>query len=191
MTNPKDKIGAMKPKLSLVPPVAVIKEAMAFKDGADKYGAYNWRNNPVQAMIYIDALLRHVFSWVDGEDKAEDSGVDHLAHARACLAILIDSQEVGCLIDDRPSKGKAAEVIHTLTVKTKFTPEEVKAATKKVITKYQKVLDNLAKRDQSVTLTSEQKKHKIGLCCQYLPSTDAYENARPQLGEEWWGLGYN
>jgi len=42
-TNPKDRIGIKKPPIHLVPPVAIIHEAMAFKDGADKYGPYNWR----------------------------------------------------------------------------------------------------------------------------------------------------
>lgn len=114
-TNPKDLIGVVKPPISLVPPVSIIQEAMALRDGAAKYGPYNWRANKVQASIYIDALNRHVMAWLDGEDYAQDSGVHHLAHAKACLGILLDAEANGCLIDDRPQTGAAPRVLAELT----------------------------------------------------------------------------
>lgn len=114
-TNPKDLVGAKKPPLSLIPPVGLIHEAMALKNGADKYGAYNWRSKKVQSMIYIDAILRHAQCYLDGENYAEDSKVHHLAHIKACCSILLDATETGNLIDNRPPKGNAAEVIGRLT----------------------------------------------------------------------------
>ena len=42
-TNPKDAIGAAKLPLHLVPDTLRIYAAMAFAEGASKYGAYNWR----------------------------------------------------------------------------------------------------------------------------------------------------
>lgn len=114
-TNPKDLMGSKKPPLSLIPPSGLIHEAMAFKDGADKYGAYNWRSKDVQAMIYIDAIMRHAQCYLDREDYAEDSKAHHLAHIKACCSILLDATETGNLIDNRPVKGKAAEVIGRLT----------------------------------------------------------------------------
>lgn len=107
-TNPKDRIGIKKPPIHLIPAVASIHEAMAFGDGAKKYGPYNWRSESVSASIYIAALYRHIMSWYDGEDYAQDSGVHHLGHARACLAIILDAASVGKLVDDRPSAGQAA-----------------------------------------------------------------------------------
>lgn len=120
LTNPKDLIGAKKPRLSLVPSTATIQLALAMQNGADKYGAYNWRDKKVQTMIYLDACQRHVLSYLDGEEAAEDSGIKHLAHAMACLAIILDAEENGCLIDNRPKKGKAAELLkrHTKHDKT-------------------------------------------------------------------------
>lgn len=109
--NPKDSIGATKPSLSLVPPAALIGLALAMKNGADKYGAYNWRENAVQATVYIDAAQRHILQWFDGEDVAEDSGVHHLDHAMACLAILRDAAATGNLVDNRPRPGAAARLI--------------------------------------------------------------------------------
>ena len=73
--------------LSLVPPVAEVGIALALQDGAAKYGPFNWRDNSVRARVYIAAMRRHVARWVDGEERAEDSGVHHLDHAMACLAI--------------------------------------------------------------------------------------------------------
>lgn len=117
-TNPKDKIGATKPPISLIPPVALIHISMAMKNGADKYGAYNWREKKVQMMIYLDALLRHTLALIDGEDLAQDSMLEHLAHIGANAAILLDAKESGNLIDNRPIKGKAADVIKKFTAYT-------------------------------------------------------------------------
>lgn len=114
-TNPKDLIGIKKPRLSLVPPVSILYEALAMQDGAEKYGPYNWRVKKVQASIYVDALKRHLDAWFDGEENAEDSKVPHLGHAKACLGILIDAQETGNLVDDRPPKGRMADAIKRYT----------------------------------------------------------------------------
>lgn len=116
-TNPKDLIGAKKPRLSLVPPAGIVYAALAMANGADKYGPYNWREKKVQAMIYLEACMRHVLSFQDGEDNAADSGVPHLAHALACLLILIDAKETGNLIDNRPKAGATAELIERYTKK--------------------------------------------------------------------------
>lgn len=118
-TNPKDRIGITKPPLHLVPPVAIIHEAMAFKDGAEKYGPYNWRGESVSASVYIAATLRHIFSWNDGEAISQDSRVHHLGHARACLAILLDAESVGKLIDDRPPPGFASTLLTLMTTSKK------------------------------------------------------------------------
>jgi len=110
-TNPKDLLGIEKVQLNLVPPSSIIYEAIAFEDGAKKYGPYNWRANKVIGSIYIAALMRHILVWQDGEDVAPDSGKPHLAHAKACLGVLIDAITTNNLIDDRPLKGKAAELL--------------------------------------------------------------------------------
>lgn len=114
-TNPKDLVGSKKPRLSLVPPSGFVYAALAMANGADKYGAYNWRDKKVQAMIYLEACMRHVLSYQDGEENAKDSGVSHLAHALACLLIIIDAKETGNLIDNRPKSGAMAALIEKFT----------------------------------------------------------------------------
>lgn len=108
--NPKTAFGAKKLPLELVPPSAVAALAEAFADGAKKYGPYNWREKLVSSSIYYGACLRHIQAWWDGEDLATDSGLDHLHHALACIAIIIDSKSVGKLNDNRPPKGAASQM---------------------------------------------------------------------------------
>ena len=110
-TNPKDLLGVKKPPLSLIPPSAQIEEAMAFAEGARKYGAYNWRSKKVKASIYADAALRHLLAWLDGEDIDPESGLPHECKVKACMSILIDARNTGNLVDDRPVKGAANEVL--------------------------------------------------------------------------------
>lgn len=109
--NPKDLLGIKKVPLGLVPPAALIHEAMAMKDGARKYGPFNWRTKKVKASIYVDAALRHILAWADGEELAADSGNHHLGHARACLGILLDAQATDSLHDDRPVPGATARLL--------------------------------------------------------------------------------
>lgn len=113
--NPKDRIGDLKPQLHLVPAALSIYASQAMANGAAKYGPFNWREHPVKAHVYIAALFRHLHSWYDGENHAKDSGVHHLAHAAAGLAILLDAMATGNLIDDRPTKGAAAQLITDFT----------------------------------------------------------------------------
>jgi len=113
--NPKDRIGAKKPPLHLIPPAAAIAESVVMALGAEKYGAANWRSTKVRASVYIAAARRHLLQWFDGEDDDPESGISHLAHARASLGILLDAIATGNAIDDRPPAGAAAELIQRFT----------------------------------------------------------------------------
>jgi len=111
MTNPKQAFGDLKPSLSLVPASFLIYTALGLEPGAVKYGRFNWRINDVEVMTYISAAMRHLVCWVDGEEQAPDTGQPHLAHALASLAVLVDAIETGHSIDNRPPRGKAAQMI--------------------------------------------------------------------------------
>jgi hypothetical protein len=108
--NPKTAIGATKVPLHLVPPSSTHYLALAFKDGAAKYGPYNWRDQKVSASVYYGAAKRHMDAWWDGENLSADARVAHLAHAMACCAIILDAASVGMLNDDRPTAGAAARL---------------------------------------------------------------------------------
>ncbi len=111
--NPKKAFGDKKVPMHEIPPVAEAFISCAFYDGALKYGFRNWRNDPIEARTYIAATLRHVQAWAEKEELAKDSGLPHLAHAAACLCLLLDAQANGTLIDNRV-KGAFASVLESL-----------------------------------------------------------------------------
>lgn len=119
--NPKDKIGAAKVDLTLIPGTGQVHEALALMDGATKYGPYNWRKEPIQLRTYIAAAKRHLEDFLDGEEFAPDSGIHHLGHVKACCSIMLDAMEVGTYVDDRPIEGVTYRVIERANefIKTK------------------------------------------------------------------------
>ena len=106
-TNPKTAYGKAKPPMQYVPPVALLELGLVMEHGASKYGPMNWREDPITASTYYDALMRHAFQYWDGNDRDLESKQKHLAHIMACCAILLDAEASGTLIDDRPEKGSA------------------------------------------------------------------------------------
>lgn len=116
--NPKDKVGATKVPLGLLPAAGVIYGALAADFGAYRagpegigYGPYNWRERKIRYTRYLDALDRHIKALRDREDTASDSGVHHLGHLIACAAIMCDAIELGLMVDDRPPRGPAADLL--------------------------------------------------------------------------------
>lgn len=112
--NPKDIVGSGKLPLHLWPTTATATGCVAMLNGALKYGRSNWRRVPVKASIYVDACHRHIAAWFEGHETDEE-GVPHLSSALACLAIIVDAQAAGMLIDDRQVSGGHASLIESLT----------------------------------------------------------------------------
>lgn len=98
-SNPKDSIGVTKPPLSCVPCGPLYEIGAAMLDGSCKYGRHNYREIGVRSSVYYDAMLRHLMTWWEGEERAADSGCLHLAHLAACAIILMDCPDIN---DDRP-----------------------------------------------------------------------------------------
>lgn len=108
LPNPKDLYGVKKvPSFSVVPVTSMIYEALAMWEGAAKYGPFNWRDHPVRASVYFDALDRHVKAIIAGQWIDPLSNKPHAGHAKACLGILIDAYETGNLIWDLPESQPA------------------------------------------------------------------------------------
>ena len=113
-TNPKDAIGAGKLPLELVPDTLVAYAALAFFEGASKYGRFNWRVAGVRASIYRAAAGRHLAKWWNGEDCDPETGVPHLASVVACCGIILDADLCGKLTDDRPPAAPVGRLIDQL-----------------------------------------------------------------------------
>lgn len=77
--------------------------------GEEKYGRWNYQQG-MEAGRLVAATLRHVLDWYWSADTDEESGHSHLGHARANLAMLLEQQRLGTLIDDRPER-ETADII--------------------------------------------------------------------------------
>jgi len=99
--DPKGAAGALKTPLGLIPPYAMEQTAWVHKLGSDKYGPYNWRKTGVCASTYVNAIMRHLNAWRDGENLDPESGISHLAHVACSCNILLDADYCGTLQDDR------------------------------------------------------------------------------------------
>ena len=108
--DPKGAAGAVKVPLGLIPPYAMEQTAWVHKLGAEKYGAWNWRETGVCASTYVNAILRHLNAWRDGEDLDPESGISHLAHVACSANILMDAGKCGKLQDDRNTTRQCNEV---------------------------------------------------------------------------------
>ena len=113
--NPKHLIGKTKLPLSLFPLSAVVLGCLGMYDGYLKYGRDNFRTSPIYASVYVDAALRHLHFWSEGEDNDPESGISHLGHVLACIAIVVDAWAAGTLVDDRKINGNAREFVTKMT----------------------------------------------------------------------------
>lgn len=73
-----------KAQLDLLSPswIAGVGQVLSF--GAKKYAAHNWRKGISRGRL-IAACLRHIFSYLSGEDVDPETGLLHLYHASCCL----------------------------------------------------------------------------------------------------------
>jgi hypothetical protein len=113
--NPKDGIGSTKLPLHLWPASATAHGSLALLNGALKYGRANWRGIEVWASVYVAACMRHLSEWLEGQNVDADSGLHPLAHALACLAIILDAEAAGTLVDDRNYPGGYNALAEQLT----------------------------------------------------------------------------
>ena len=89
-----------KPKLSMLTLESLAYEAAAFEYGAKKYEKNNYKAGMDWTRV-SDAALRHLTAWTNKQDLDSESGLNHLAHAKACLAMLIYYVENKVGKDDR------------------------------------------------------------------------------------------
>lgn len=94
------KLDGGKPPMSLLDRHALEQIAMVLRFGAIKYERENWRKG-IHYTRLIDAALRHIFAFADGEDRDPESNLSHIAHAGCCILFLLrmirDRQD----LDDR------------------------------------------------------------------------------------------
>lgn len=74
--------------LTLVPIEAMEGIARAMTFGMKKYGRGNYRLSSMEWLRLAAAASRHIWKWMYVTEYDEESGLSHLDHAQACLAML-------------------------------------------------------------------------------------------------------
>lgn len=103
-SNPKDIVGSRKAPMSAVPSGVLAEVGVAMLEGASKYGRHNFRASKIRTSVYYDSVIRHLFSFWEGEDIDPDSGMSHVTKAITSLVVLRDAMMQGMAIDDRPPR---------------------------------------------------------------------------------------
>lgn len=86
--------------MALLPPEALEEIAKVLDFGAKKYTAHNWRGGFVWTRV-LSAALRHIFSFLRGEDFDPETGLSHLAHAGCCILFALTFHLTKTGQDDR------------------------------------------------------------------------------------------
>lgn len=68
--------------------MALEAEARVLMFGDSKYGRDNWRKGLHYTRL-LDAALRHIIAFADGEDLDPETGESHLAHAKCCMSMVM------------------------------------------------------------------------------------------------------
>lgn len=90
-----------KPRLELLDPYAMRQVGLVLAFGAHKYpSAKNWTKG-IEYTRLIGSALRHIFSYMGGEDLDPESGLPHPAHAMCCLMFLLGMTQLHPELDDR------------------------------------------------------------------------------------------
>jgi hypothetical protein len=72
-------------------PIDSLEEIMKVLEfGKTKYSAWNWSSGEgFKYTRVFNALVRHLFAWVRGEDKDPETGLSHIAHAGCNVLFLL------------------------------------------------------------------------------------------------------
>jgi len=100
MSQEGKKFDNEKVPMDLLSPIALEQIAKVMAFGAKKYDRHNWRAGIAWSRI-IAASLRHIFSFLKGEDKDPETGLSHIAHAACCLMFLLTYEDDRKEFDDR------------------------------------------------------------------------------------------
>lgn len=77
-----------KPKMSLIPSMALWIVGMVMTIGAKKYERDNWKK--LERHRILDALLRHIYADMSGEFLDKETGLPHTAHVAANALMLCE-----------------------------------------------------------------------------------------------------
>ncbi len=92
-----------KPRWGLLPWDGLLTCVQVLEAGARKYADRNWERG-LQWVETSECLIRHLTAWLQGEDRDDESGLDHTAHV-LCNALFLATMVVrGHGEDNRPKR---------------------------------------------------------------------------------------
>ena len=87
------KYDSGKPRMDLLPPLALTEVAKVLAFGATKYAPNNWKKISDLQERYTAAALRHIVHHMSEYDAVDsESGIDTLAHAICCLMFKLEDK---------------------------------------------------------------------------------------------------
>lgn len=92
--------GAKPEAFGLLPWRALGDVARVYRMGSEKYRPHNWRKGYAWSLS-LDAGLRHLAAFMEGEDRDPESGEPHLAHAAFHMLALLTFMREHPELDDR------------------------------------------------------------------------------------------
>lgn len=94
-----------KPDMTDIPMEAMWQMGAAFTYGQKKYGKNNYRNG-MKVSRQLAAAIRHIFQHLAGETYDKESGISHMGHALASLAMACYTLANHPALDDRFDKDR-------------------------------------------------------------------------------------
>jgi hypothetical protein len=94
-----EKFDDGKPQLDLLDPYALTVLTKVLMFGAKKYAPDNWRKG-ISYRRLVAAAMRHMLSFMDGEDCDPETGLPHAGHAMCCRMFLIWTMKNRADLDD-------------------------------------------------------------------------------------------
>ena len=90
--------------IELLPWPAIMEVVRVLEFGAQKYDDWNWSKG-VKYMSLLASAMRHIIKFICGEDRDDESGLPHTAHAMCNLMFLTHFHMMGMdeKLDDRPA----------------------------------------------------------------------------------------
>ena len=90
--EPGRKDDSEKPRMELLPPLALIEVSKVLTFGANKYSPDNWKRISDLQPRYTGAALRHIIASMSGEEKDPETNFYHEAHAICCLLFKLEAK---------------------------------------------------------------------------------------------------
>ena len=101
-----ERDGERKRNWTLLPFRELETVVKVFEYGAEKYGEEGWRFVSNWRWVYVNAMLRHLFAWRNGEVYDADSKLPHLSHAIANALILLSRERDEIEAEEEKSESK-------------------------------------------------------------------------------------